>query len=328
MTYFITGGTGLVGQYLIKELINEGHQVIALKRNHSIIPSILKSHSETTLKWINGDLLDSFSYQDFLTPQTTVIHTAAMVSFQPSDDQAMFKTNVEGTIQVINSSLSKKVKKFIHISSVASIGRIKGIELIDENIKWQDSPDNSSYAISKYYSELEVWRGFEEGLNGFIINPSIILSQSDWNKSSSVIFKRIAKGTSFYPKGNVNTVDLRDVIKAIFLLDKKNVNHERYICNGNFTSYKKLFSVTANAFNKKVPSIALSTTLLKLLAYVSGLISIFSKNPLITIQSVKSLSSKNEFISTKLIKELDFTYRPLDETIQWTAPYYVEKYKL
>ena len=172
MKFFITGGTGIVGSSLIKELTKQGHEVIGLKRESSSIP---KAILNANVQWINGDLLDSFSYQDFLDSDTIVIHAAAIVSFNPKEESTMLKININGTKTIIDEALAKNIKSFIHLSSVAAIGRVKGIDILNESNKWVESPDNSSYSNSKYYSELEVWRGFEEGLKGFILNPSIVL---------------------------------------------------------------------------------------------------------------------------------------------------------
>ena len=328
MHYFITGATGILGQNLILKLINEQQAIVALKRKNSIIPDCLKLFPENQLKWIEGDILDTSSYSDYINPDTKVIHAAASVSFQRSEEESMYSINVEGTKQIIDTALDKKVNKFIHISSIASIGRVKGLTLLNENTKWQDSPDHSAYAESKYYSELEVWRGFEEGLNGFIINPSVILAQSDWTKSSSTLFKKMASGTIYHPSGSINTVDVRDVVDSILLLDQKKVNHERFICNGSFNTYHAFLSTVAKAFGIASPKISINFFMLKTLARLSSILVLFGKKPIITTESIKAMSSINEFDSSKLIKELDFNFRSMDETINWSVPYYIKKYNL
>ncbi len=328
MRYFITGATGILGQYLIKTLIEEGKQVIALKRKNSHITKALKDLPSEQLKWVEGDILDTFSYSDYLTSETTVIHTAATVSFQPSEEPVMFKVNIEGTKNLIDTALEKRIHKFIHISSIASIGRIKGLTLLDENTKWQDGPDHSSYAESKYYAELEVWRGYEEGLKGFILNPSVILAQSDWTKSSSVIFKKTSSGSLFHPPGSINTVDVRDVVESLLLLDKKEVNHQRYICNGSFDTYKNFISLIAEEFNKKKPQFSVNHFLLKSLVVISSLLRLIGKKPVFTSESIKSMESINEFDSSKILKEINFNFRSSKETASWAVPYYVKKYNL
>ena len=328
MQYFITGSTGILGQKLIESLVNSGEKVIGLKRKSSQLSKLLQSISSEKIEWVDGDILDSFSYSSFLNSDTVVIHAAAMVSFQSSQEELMYKVNVDGTKILVDTCIEKNVFKFIHLSSIASVGRVKGLKLLNESAKWQDGPEHSTYAESKYLAELQVWRAFEEGLKGFVLNPSVILAQSDWSKSSSVIFKKMSKGSLFYPPGKINTVDVRDVVDTLLLLDKNNVNHERYICSGSFVSYENLLGLLAKAFNTKIPSVLVNSFWLRIIAFLSSGIKVFGKQPVLTVESIKAMESTNEFDSSKLIKELQFNFRPIEETVGWVVPYYVEKYKV
>ena len=112
---------------------------------------------------------------------------------------------------MIDAAINCSVKKFIYLSSVAALGRTKEQLDISESNKWVNSKFNSNYAISKHLAELEVWRGFEEGLDGFILNPSIVLGKGNWNRSSSSLFKLIYNQKNRYPEGRINFVDLKDV---------------------------------------------------------------------------------------------------------------------
>jgi glycosyltransferase involved in cell wall biosynthesis len=88
----------------------------------------------------------------------------------------MMLVNIEGTRNIVNASLLNNVKKLVHISSIAAIGRDEKSDIITENTAWTDSEMNTNYAKSKYLSELEVWRGVEEGLNSIILNTKTLKS--------------------------------------------------------------------------------------------------------------------------------------------------------
>ena len=121
------------------------------------------------------DILDLPTISQNLEGVEAFIHAAAMVSFDKRDHKKMMQINVEGTAGLVNLCIEQKVPHFLLISSIAAIGRVKNIDVIDEDTKWQTSELNSQYAISKYYSEMEVWRGGEEGLPFTILNPSVVL---------------------------------------------------------------------------------------------------------------------------------------------------------
>jgi nucleoside-diphosphate-sugar epimerase len=205
----ITGGNGLLGSFIIRELINTNQPFVAFKRNNSDI-SLLRDVSEK-ITWRDADVLDPVSLNEALNDITHVIHAAAIVSFNPRDAKKIYNVNVLGTRNITNACLNAGVRRFVHISSVAALGRQKDQTIIDEQNKWIDNPLNSTYAESKYYAELEVFRAQEEGLSTVIINPSVILAPTDWTRSSAQLFKYVYDEKSFYIDGSLNYVDVRDV---------------------------------------------------------------------------------------------------------------------
>ena len=90
----------------------------------------------------------------------------------------------------------------------------------------------SNYSLSKYYSEQEVWRASQEGIDVVIINPSVILGPGDWTKGSSQIFQKLYKGLKFYTTGSTGYVDVVDVASCAILLLQSDIKNERFIVNG------------------------------------------------------------------------------------------------
>jgi nucleoside-diphosphate-sugar epimerase len=148
----ITGGNGLVGAAIAQRLLSEDIAVCGLKRDSSDLR--LTNPSVQQIQWKTGDILDISALTECFKNASVVIHTAAKVSFDPKEKQELFQVNVEGTKNVVNACLASGVKKLIHISSVAALGRQKRIKTIDETTKWEDNALNSSYAESKYLAEL------------------------------------------------------------------------------------------------------------------------------------------------------------------------------
>ena len=174
----LTGGTGLVGSQLLFDLASSGKKVRAIYRKESkmnVVDRLFYSFPafKENIEWFESDVTDQFSLEEALEGIDTVYHAAAFISFYPSERNRMMKINVGGTANMVNVALKKNIKRFCHISSVASLGRVSGEEILDENSWWKTSKDNSNYAISKYGGEREIWRGIEEGLSAFIINPSV-----------------------------------------------------------------------------------------------------------------------------------------------------------
>ena len=184
----VTGGTGFLGAYVIKELVSRGIPVRAIRRK-SALPAFIPADVFAAVQWTDGDVLDVVALEEAMEGIDTVIHSAAKVSFKKSERRDMFRVNIEGTANVINLAIEKNVQHFIHVSSVAALGRKTNGAIVTEEKKLEDNKINTNYAISKYQAEMEVWRGIGEGLKAVIVNPSTILGYGDWNSSSCAIFR-------------------------------------------------------------------------------------------------------------------------------------------
>jgi len=317
----ITGANGLLGSRIAHQLDADMVPFFGIKRNQSDTTLM----GDMAINWKEADLLDIGALNEALKGATTVIHTAALVSFKSRDTEQLYRVNVEGTRNVVNACLSLGIPRIIHISSVAALGRQKGVYHIDENNKWVESKLNSDYAESKYLAELEVFRGREEGLEIDIVNPSVILSQADWDRSSAQIFKYVWKNKSFYTKGSINYVDARDVADLVRLLLNSKASGERYIANGGVVPLKDILTKVATNFNKKAPWIKVPESLVSAAAWVESARSWVTGNePMVTPQSARTAHERFFYNNEKAIQKLGMQFRTLDDTLQWCCSYYLQ----
>jgi len=322
----ITGANGLLGSFVIRKLIQHNESFIAIKRKGSDV-SLLNDVAEK-ITWRDADLLDPVSLSEGLKNVTHVIHTAAVVSFNPRKAKQVMDINVQGTRHVVNACLGHGIQRLVHISSVAALGRQKGQSIINENNKWVDTPMNSVYAKSKYLAELEVFRGQEEGISSVIINPSLILAGANWNQSSAQLFKYVWGQKPFYFDGFLNYVDVTDLTEIIYKLLHSNIEGERFIASAGKISYKDFFGMIAKEFNKKPPSIALAKSFLKIGAVVENFRSwIAGTEPGLTRETARLAGSEFLFENQKIRNRLNFDFQPIDKTLQRCCRYYIEKMK-
>jgi nucleoside-diphosphate-sugar epimerase len=230
MKVLLTGGTGFLGSHILRLLLQQGHEVCALQRSSS--RKDLVSNLSDRVHWLEGDVTDLTSLETAFEGIEKVIHCAAVVSFHPKDRRQMMQINVEGTANMVNYALDAGVQQFIHVSSIAAIGRSATRRHLSEVSKWETSSYNSQYAISKYLAEQEVWRAAAEGLSVSIVNPSVILGSGFWGENTSMFFQRIDNGLRFYPTGATGFVDVEDVATFILLLLESGKTSERYLLNG------------------------------------------------------------------------------------------------
>ena len=324
---FITGASGLLGSYLIKDLLKqENLQLISLYRSQK--SSLLTEEEIARVQWIQGDLLDVDLLMEAMQGCSQVYHCAGLVSFNPSRAEDLMKINVEGTANMVNVALATGIQKFVHVSSVAAIGRKRNNQTVVETLKWDEAANPSVYGKSKYLGEMEVWRAMGEGLQTVIVNPVIILGKGDWHEGSCATFKKAYDEFPWYTEGISGFVDAADVSKAMIGLMESEIEGERFIVSGENVSYRDVFNKMTDGFGKKRPSMKVTPFLA---ALVWRLIRIKSKftgeEPLLTKETAETAQQKVYFNSDKLLKALPgFRYTPIHDTIKESCEFYLNRY--
>jgi dihydroflavonol-4-reductase len=322
---FITGCNGLVGSFIARKLLSKGEKIIALKRKSSDL-SLVKD-IETSIQWLEGDIFDTPILNKAMEQCDTVIHAAAVISFSSSGREQMYRVNVEGTANVVNAALNNNIKKFCFISSIAALGRKKGESTINENALWEDSEMNTHYAKSKYLSEVEVWRGIEEGLPAFIVNPSVVLGPGNWENGSTKIFNYVFRQNKFYTNGYINYVDVEDVAAIVTELLNRNVSGERYILNAGKVTYEELFKSIACFFNVKPPGFRVGKILSEIAWRVENIRSVFSNSePILTKETVKLSGFSFEYQNEKIKDVLGYEFSLLEATTIKTCNELMKRY--
>lgn len=323
-TILVTGGTGFLGSYILKELVEKGYKVRALYRNKKALPWIPDAITHA-VEWVEGDILDVVSLEDAMGGIDAVIHSAAVVSFAPEDRASMYQVNVEGTANVVNMALEKEVKRMVHISSVAALGRNLAGGMVNEDKKWEDSKVNTHYARSKFKAELQVWRGISEGLDAVILNPSTILGYGDWHQSSCAIFRQVYTGFRWYTDGINGFVDVEDAARAAVVLLESGISEQRFIVNADNWSFRQLQETIAAGFGKKGPDkeagpfmLGLAWRLEKLKTFFTG------RKGLLSRESARVARSRTLFSGEKLLQALPgFSFTPLEQTIKKACEKYI-----
>jgi dihydroflavonol-4-reductase len=318
----VTGGAGLLGKELIAQLLAEGKKVRAIY-NKTPLPNL----NSNILEQLQCNILDVVGLEEAMAGIEEIYHCAAIVTFNPKRKMEMFKINIEGTANVVNIALEAGVKKMVHVSSVAALGRIREDELINETMNWTEETSNSNYGQSKYLAELEVWRGIGEGLNAVMVNPVVILGAGDWNGGSSKLFQTAYNEFPWYAEGTTGFVDVRDVVKVMTQLMESDITAQRFIVSAENRSYRDVFTLMAKAFNKKPPHKIVTPLIAKIVWRLEAFKSLFTKqDPLLTKETAKTALAKVNFDNSKLKKFLPgFTYRKIEETIVETCAALLQK---
>ena len=277
--------------------------------------NVFAFHHQTALfekiNWVKGNITDIPSLEIVFENVTHVYHCAALISFDPNDEDELRKINIEGTANVVNCCIDFGVKKLCHVSSIAALGNPKEHETtITEETEWNPEELHSDYAITKYGAEMEVFRGHQEGLEVVIVNPGVIFGYGFPKKGSDVIIQSVKKGLSFYTKGNIGIVSVEDVVKSMTQLMKSNNNGERYTIVGENISTKALLDFISEELKLKKPSIEATKWMTSIAWRVDWLVSkLLNRKRRLTRSTATSSHSTTTFDTSKIEKELNFTFQ-------------------
>jgi dihydroflavonol-4-reductase len=318
----VTGANGLLGTFIIRQLVSEQRPCAAIVREGSDLSLLNDVKDKIEIRY--ADVRNSLQVDEALNGVTKVVHAAATVSFNPRRRQEILDNNISGTRNIVNACLARDVKRLVHISSVAALGRQKGQTVVDESNKWIDSPLNSTYAESKYFSELEVFRGQEEGLSTVVINPSVILATANWEKSSAKLFNYVWREKKFYIDSYLNYVDVRDVAAITIRLMDLPIEADRFVVNAGTIPFHDFFKKVAQRFGAKPPSILLDRTFLRVAAVAESLRSnLTGTEPLITRETALLSGTHFTYDSKKIKTTLGFDFQTVDATLDWCCAYYL-----
>ena len=334
---FLTGSTGLIGGHLLVGLYKRNYKVRALIRKSSSFIQLKLicdfygvsfEELHDSVEWVEGDTLDFVGLHELMKGVDDVFHCAAMVSFNQKNRNEILRINVQGTSNMVDTSIDCGVKRFCFISSIAALGSEKNNGLIDEYSLRDPYKITSSYSESKYLSELEVWRGSTEGLDVVILNPGVVLGPGNPDKGSLLFFKVAKKGIPFYTEATTGYVDVRDIARAAIELMTRGIFGKRFVLVSENIDNKRLFTLIANSFGKKGPVFLAGKTILYFAVFISRIVSILTGNtPQLTFDTVRSAQHPQRFSSKQIKEVLNFEFIPIEQTVGDTVGF-IKKHNL
>ncbi|MFV0248014.1 MAG: NAD-dependent epimerase/dehydratase family protein [Tenacibaculum sp.] len=321
----ITGATGFLGSHLLYHLVLYNDSVLAIYRTKEKIKATKRvfgyysNQSVELMKkinWIRADITEIPSLEKvFSYPITQVYHCAALVSFYLKDYKKMRKTNIEGTANLLNFCIDKRIDNFCFVSSISTLGTSDS-KYITEEHEWYDSDKNHCYAITKQGAEMEVWRASQEGLNTIIVNPGVILGSGFWNEGSGRLFTKIYRGFKFYTEGVTGFIGVKDVVKAMTALVEAGTKNQRYVLVSENKSFKEVFLLIAEGFKKKAPSFKIGKASSELIWRVDNLLNkITGKSPWVSKQALRLSQQKHFYSSKKIQSEINFKFSSITQVI-------------
>jgi farnesol dehydrogenase len=323
MKVFITGGTGFIGTRLTEKLISENHKVTLLARNPSAVVFAEMERPEI----IKGDLSDTAALRQGMSDCDWVFHMAAFTKPWAKDPSEVFKTNVTGTVNVLNAAFECRVRKVVITSTGGTMGWSPDGKPIDESAN-PAQEFKTIYEKTKAEAEKIALDYVKKGLDLVIVNPTRVYGPGKLTKSNSLtkIIRLYVSGLWRIIPGNGETagnyVFIDDVIEGHILAAKSGRSGERYLLGGENLTFSDLFRIIGEAVGHRRKVFKLPLVFLKLIVKLLMAISkITGTPPLITMDWLDKYMNNSIISSQKAIKELGYRVTPFRNgvtiTINW-----------
>lgn len=327
--YLVTGGTGFVGNNLIKILTQKNENVVALVRNEE---KVKKTGIKVPL--VYGDVKETETFKRLFDSAKNIygegeyilVHTASVVRIGGTKKQykEMALVNRLGADNAINACLENKCR-LLYVSSVHAITEPKKRALTYEIENFDYKTVVGKYAKSKSKASAAVmFAAREKGLDAVLVHPAGIIGPNDFSDThlTQMVVDYMDGKIPVATGGGYDFVDVRDVANGIIAAIERGKTGECFILANRYYSVRTvlntLYEITGKKeIKKSVPNFIAKLGLPALLLYSK----IFKKRPLYTLYSLYTLRSNSNFAHEKAASRLDYTPRDLKESLSDTVAF-------
>jgi dihydroflavonol-4-reductase len=319
MAVLVTGATGFVGTWLVRELVRRGEEVRVLHRPSSSLQDL----AGLDIVSRPGDVTDPSSVRDAVTGVDTVFHLAGVVGYSRAMRPLMDEVNVHGTHNVVEAMRLNPRARLVYMSSVVAVGAsFDGVPL-NESSPYTLQHLNLGYFETKRLAEEIVCEASRRGqIDAVILNPSTIYGAGDAKKGSRKTQVKVAQGKlPFYTSGGVSVVSVHDVVAATLRAREVGRAGERYILSGENITIHNLFKRIAALAGVAPPRIGLPDPVVQILGKTGDWLEKHGRKGPLSSENAWTAILYHWFDHSKAAKELDFHPRPaqeaLGESVEW-----------
>lgn len=320
MKAFVTGGTGFIGQYLVRKLIERGYEVHALARS----PQSAATLADMGATVVPGDITDTASMRPGMEGSDVVFHLAGWYKIGEPDWMQAEAINVGGTRKVLRLAHELGVPKIIYTSTVAVFGDTEG-QLVDESY-FKGGPFLSEYDRTKWLAHYKVALPLiEKGAPIIIVMPGMVYGPGDTSILAEMM-RLFYRGIPLLPgpSTTLTYAHVEDVAEGHILAAEKGKIGESYILAGPAIPLGEMVDFWAYLTGKPAPALRVPAQLLRPTAPAVGTLSSVLPLPASFSQEATAILGATYMArSDKARAQLGWKTRPLQtgmlETFAWIA---------
>lgn len=312
MKVLVTGATGLVGNNVVRLLLERGIPVRVVTRGSSASQPL----SDLAVEQFPGDVRDEPAIRRAMDGVTHVVHSAAVIHLGWRGLESQREVNVEGT-RIVASAAREAGARLVHVSSVDALGIGTPTQPADEETP-RTGKVGSTYVVTKREAEEVVQSQIAQGLQGVIVNPGFMLGPWDWKPSSGRMLQGVAGGFALLaPSGGCSACDVRDVAAGILAALRQGHTGRNYILAGHNISYLDLWQLFARVAGVRAPRARLGPLLQFAVGRGGDLVARLTGRESDVNSAALAMSSQFHYYrSERAARELGYATRPLEETVR------------
>lgn len=314
----VCGATGFIGSYLVIRLLKDGYRnihIISRKMDSCktleelIDRNGLSSEYSLYVSVHYGDISNYQWLLEVLKGCGVLFNCASRVSLSGGDSRDLIVNNTSLTYLIARGAKESNVERVIHISSIAALSAQDYPEMTNETHYMTSIDRQTNYALSKFYSENEMWKIYYEGVNVTIVNPGVVLGY--WcgkNHSSTSIVQKVIKSLPVSTSGIMGYISVDDVARAMVHLSScdESIGKRYILCSKNF-SYTELISTIKKAAHKSGKTLVFPNWLVRRMGFLSKQL---------TKSIIDNLTTKYLYDGELICRETNFKYSDIEEEIE------------
>jgi nucleoside-diphosphate-sugar epimerase len=317
---FVTGGSGHLGANLVRRLLGDGHEVVALAQEGTNNRGLTAGLDGQPVQIVYGDLRDPASFRGALDGCEVAYHAAAMLVTKPGGEQDIYECNVVGTRNFLAAARKAGVRRVVVTGSFSAVGHYADRPSTEED-RFYPFQITMPYERSKAWVEHEVLRAAAEGQDVLIATSCAIIGGHDYLPSRmGRVIRDFANGKlRAYVPGGFEFVAARDIAEGHVLAMQKGRTGQKYIISTEFCTTDRFVEICERVTGKKRPPLRLPHALMRPIAHVTSfLLARFKPNDpqRFTPGALRILAQHRKADTTKARTELGFRPTSIEEAVK------------
>jgi dihydroflavonol-4-reductase len=317
MKILVIGATGFIGGGIARAAVERGWQVCAMRRDDRRAGAIGDLAAQAKIEWRQANLIDASTVAEAMLGCDVVFHAAGYYPTSSYDSARQIRRAQAQMEQVLLAFRQAKPDLLVYTSSLSTIGSpSEPGRLANERDVYQMGSIPALYFDIKIVTEQ---MALGSGLPVVALCPAAVFGPGDVKPTTGRLLLDVAKGrVPFYPDGEINVVDVRDVAAAHLSAIERGQPGERYIIGGENMSIRHMLTVMAHQAGRRPPWVPLPSRLVELAGIVAGRLGILGGDMLQAIRYFQPLDA------SKARAELGLTSRPFADTVRKALDWFQE----